>query len=150
MIAVEIEAIFADVMSAKLPAEHVFASQSRTDTLDDDDYGVIVECAPEEVWLRDAAGRARGWRLSLSVHVLGYTEAIKADAGVAFRALCQSAGAALRALTDEELTAAIEGSYALSGFEEADNADRGAEEGYDRWTATCNLYVTETQQESAS
>jgi hypothetical protein len=104
MIAAQIESIFADVMAAKLPARTVYAYQSRNEELGD--FAVIVEAAPEEVWLRDAAGRAQGWMIALAVNVLGYVEDVKADEE-AFRELCEEAREALHNLTDEEVEAAL-------------------------------------------
>ena len=141
MIAAQIESIFADVMAAKLPARTVYAYQSRNEELGD--FAVIVEAAPEEVWLRDAAGRAQGWMIALAVNVLGYVEDVKADEE-AFRELCEEAREALHNLTDEEVEAALPGAYSLSQWAEGDAAERGSEENYDRWTATATLHLAAT------
>ena len=142
-IASKVEQAFVDLLANRLEGMTVMGYQSRTDEIEG--YAVVIEAGPEEVWFRDNLGKAVGWHLPITAHVLSYVEDVKADPD----AIVEMAGDVrdiLYGLADEDIRAVIPSAYSISGYTQSEAAAERAEEGnYDRWAATMRLHLTEQE-----
>ena len=141
-IAATIEPAFTALLAAALEGVHVLSYESRTEDMDD--YAACVRAFPEEVWLRDAAGRAMGFSVEIEASALGYVEDIKEDEA-AFRDFASGVRDALYELTAEQITAELPAGWTVSQYSESETADRSEEGNYDRWAASAVLHIVVTE-----
>ena len=141
-IAATVEPIFTALLAEALEGAKVISYQSRTEEIGD--YAACVRAVPEEVWLRDAAGRAMGFSVEIEVSALGYVEDIKDDEE-AFRDFASGVRDALYELTVEQIEAALPADWSVSQYSEAETAERSEEGNYDRWAASAVLHIVVTE-----
>ncbi len=138
MIASTVEAAFTGIMSALLPERKVMGYESRTEEMGA--LAVVIEAAPEEVWLRGPDGKAQGFSVEISAHALGYVEDVNENEA-AFREFAGEVRDALFSIDSNDIADALPEGWSVSQYVENETADRAEEGNYDRWAAAVDLYL---------